>query len=155
MTALALSNDLATSGAVLFLIALVVILVVAWLLSRSTQQVPPAEPIAEYARSQVPAEEEEHHPAETVETTAVEDDLKKIEGIGPKMEAVLKQAGITTFARLAETSVEELQRILDEAGVARITNPQTWPEQARLAAVGDWEGLEKLQNELKGGLRRP
>lgn len=149
MTALALSNDLATSGAVLFIVALVVILLVAWLLARSSREVPPSEPIAEYARKQVPPEEEEHH-AEP----SGEDDLKKIEGIGPKMEAVLKQAGITTFAQLAETPVEELQRILDEAGVAKITNPQTWAEQAKLAAAGDWEGLEKLQSELKGGLRQ-
>jgi hypothetical protein len=33
-------------------------------------------------------------------------------------------------------------------------DPQGWIEQARLAAQGDWEGLKKLQDELKGGRRR-
>jgi hypothetical protein len=27
----------------------------------------------------------------------------------------------------------------------------TWPQQAKLAAKGDWDGLEKLQDELSGG----
>jgi len=120
MTSLSLTNELATSGAVLFIVALVVILGVAWLLSRNTQETPPSEPIAEYARAQVPPEEEEAHHAHE---TASEEDLKLIEGIGPKLEQVLRSAGITTFAQLAATSTEELQRILDEAGVARISNP--------------------------------
>lgn len=150
MNAMILSNDLATSGAVLFLVALVVILLVAWLLSRSAGEVPPSEPIAEYARAQVPPEEEEHHHPEA----PAEDDLKRIEGIGPKLEQVLKEAGIRTFAQLAAKTPEELQRILDAAGVARISNPETWPEQAALAAAGDWEGLEALQEQLKGGRRQ-
>jgi hypothetical protein len=32
-------------------------------------------------------------------------------------------------------------------------NADTWPEQAKLAASGEWEALEKLQDELKGGKR--
>ncbi len=148
MTTWTLSNDLATSGAVLFIVALVVILLVAWLLSRGAQEVPPSEPIAEYARAQVPPEEEEHH-----HEAHTEDDLKRIEGIGPKLEQVLKEAGIKTFAQLAAKSTEELQRILDEAGIARISDPETWAEQAKLAAAGDWKGLEALQAQLKGGRR--
>ncbi len=81
------------------------------------------------------------------------DDLKLIEGIGPKLSSVLQQAGITTWAKLAQTEVSELQRILDEAGISKISDPATWPEQAALAAAGDWDGLEKLQDELKGGRR--
>ncbi len=81
------------------------------------------------------------------------DDLKLIEGIGPVMERVLNEAGIYTFADLAAHTPESLQKILDAAGVARITNPETWAEQAKLAAEGRWEELKALQGELKGGRR--
>ena len=80
------------------------------------------------------------------------DDLKRVEGIGPKFSQVLNQAGITTFAQLARTAVERLKQIIQEAGL-RLADPATWPEQAQLAAVGDWDGLEALQSELKGGRR--
>jgi hypothetical protein len=33
-------------------------------------------------------------------------------------------------------------------------NPEGWIEQARLAAQGDWEELQKLQEELVGGRRK-
>jgi predicted flap endonuclease-1-like 5' DNA nuclease len=80
------------------------------------------------------------------------DDLKRIEGIGPKVAARLQAAGITTFARLAETAVEELDAILDAAGYWP-ADPATWPEQAALAAAGKWEQLAALQKELMGGRR--
>lgn len=78
------------------------------------------------------------------------DDLTKIEGIGPKIASVFQSVGITTFAKLADTEVSALQQALDDAGI-RLGNPETWPQQARLAASGDWEALEKLQDELQGG----
>lgn len=81
------------------------------------------------------------------------DDLKKIEGIGPKIESVLNEAGISTFAQVAETAVSDLERIVKEEGGVRLAFPETWPEQAKLAAAGDWAGLEKLQDELDGGRR--
>lgn len=83
------------------------------------------------------------------------DDLKRIEGIGPKISSVLQAAGIATFAQLADTDVDRLGQILSEAdpNLLRLANPATWPEQAKLAADGQWEALEKLQNELKGGRR--
>jgi predicted flap endonuclease-1-like 5' DNA nuclease len=79
------------------------------------------------------------------------DDLKRIEGIGPKLAGVLEAAGISTFAALAGTEVGRLQEILDEAGIARISDPGSWPEQAKLAVAGDWDALEALQDRLKGG----
>jgi hypothetical protein len=80
------------------------------------------------------------------------DDLKRIEGIGPKISNVLQDAGITTYAQLAATDVHRLRQILDESGI-RLANPDTWPEQARLAAAGDWDALKRLQGQLKGGRR--
>jgi large subunit ribosomal protein L21 len=78
------------------------------------------------------------------------DDLVKIEGIGPKAAEALKQAGIVTFAQLAESSTDDLRGILAEAGLKSM-NPDTWAEQAKLAADGDWDAFEKLQAELTGG----
>jgi DNA-directed RNA polymerase subunit beta' len=81
------------------------------------------------------------------------DDLQAIEGIGPKIASVLQAAGINNFAQLAQADVARLQEILAEAGISQIADPSTWPEQAKLAAAGDWEGLETLQDQLKGGRR--
>ncbi len=100
-------------------------------------------------------EAHEPEPAATAPAPSEEDDLKKIEGIGPKIEAALKAVGIRTFADLAAKSPAELQVILDEAGFARISNPETWAEQAALAAKGEWDKLAALQESLKGGRRVP
>lgn len=83
----------------------------------------------------------------------VPDDLKRIEGIGPKISSILQAAGIATFAQLAQADVGRLRDILSQAGITQISDPTTWPEQARLAAAGDWAGLEALQAKLKGGRR--
>lgn len=80
------------------------------------------------------------------------DDLKKIEGIGPKIAELFNNAGIITFADLADTSVERLNEILEEAGPRyNIHNPKTWPEQAQLASEGKWDELAELQEKLDGG----
>ena len=78
------------------------------------------------------------------------DDLKVIEGIGPKIEGLLHDSGIMTFAQLAATPLINLQVILMEADM-RIADPSTWAEQAALAVEGHWDTLKKLQDELKGG----
>jgi large subunit ribosomal protein L21 len=78
------------------------------------------------------------------------DDLVKIEGIGPKVAKTLNDAGISTFAALAASSVEDVQKILTEAGL-KMMNPEGWIEQAKLAAAGDWDAFAKLQAELSGG----
>jgi predicted flap endonuclease-1-like 5' DNA nuclease len=78
---------------------------------------------------------------------AAKDDLKLIEGIGPKIEELLNQADICTFEDLAATSVTRLRAILDAGGNRfQIHNPEPWVQQATLAAEGNWEGLKKEQN---------
>ena len=77
------------------------------------------------------------------------DDLKRIEGIGPKIAGIFDDNDITTFAALAASEPEQLQEILDTAGI-RLAHPGTWPEQATLAAAGQWDELEKLQDGMKG-----
>jgi len=89
------------------------------------------------------------------EKAAARDDLKVVEGIGPKIASVLRTAGVETFAQLAATDVDRLKEILEAAdpNLLRLADPTTWPDQARLAAGGEWAALEKLQDELKGGHR--
>ncbi len=80
------------------------------------------------------------------------DDLKIIEGIGPKIEILLKGAGIKTWQDLAKTKVETLKNILKEGGDRfAFHEPTTWPEQASLAASGNWQELEDFQVFLSGG----
>ncbi|MBP8726468.1 MAG: Polyribonucleotide nucleotidyltransferase [Saprospiraceae bacterium] len=80
------------------------------------------------------------------------DDLKKIEGIGPKIAELLAADGIASFDALAATSQEKLHEILVKAGSRfKMHDPSTWPQQAALAASGDWDALRKLQESLKGG----
>ena len=78
------------------------------------------------------------------------DDLEIIEGIGPKIAGVLKQAGVKTFAQLAQMEPAQITPILLAAGL-RLADPRSWPEQARLAAAGDLEKLKDLQSHLKAG----
>ncbi len=79
-------------------------------------------------------------------------DLKIIEGIGPKIEEVLKDAGIEDWSALAAAEPGNLKDILEEAGDQyRMHNPYTWPLQARLAAAGRWDEFKTYQEELKGG----
>lgn len=79
------------------------------------------------------------------------DNLEIIEGIGPRIAAIINAGGITTFARLADTSPAELQALLKAAAFRAPADTTTWPQQARLAANGDWEALQQLQNRLKAG----
>lgn len=80
------------------------------------------------------------------------DDLKIVEGIGPKIEELLNSAGIKSFAQLANTSVERLKEILEAAGPRyQMHDPGTWPQQSRLADDGNWDELKVLQDELNKG----
>ena len=140
----------------------------------ATEATSPAESVAEPVASAVEVEEvteeAEVIPAETpvpaeaeveLELLAPEpepelpappepDDLKRIEGIGPKVSSLLNEAGIFTFAQLADAEVPRLKSIVDEAGLTMM-NPVSWPDQARVAASGDWDALAKLQEGLKAG----
>ena len=80
------------------------------------------------------------------------DDLTLIEGIGPKISQLLQTAGVTTYAALAATARVALVNILAAAGPRyQMHDPTSWPEQAALAAVGQWDDLQALQDRLVAG----
>lgn len=81
-----------------------------------------------------------------------QDDLKIVEGIGPKIEALFNDAGIKTWRDLSETSTEKLQSILDAGGENyAIHNPSTWAKQALFAYQGKWQELKEWQENLISG----
>ena len=83
------------------------------------------------------------------------DDLELIEGVGPKIAGLLVDAGINTFDALSKASVESVQAVLDAGGSKfNMAKPETWAEQAALAAKGDWAAFDKLTEELVGGVRK-
>ncbi|GAB5553483.1 MAG: hypothetical protein Sapg2KO_30740 [Saprospiraceae bacterium] len=82
------------------------------------------------------------------------DNLKKIEGIGPKIEKILNEKGILTFKDLSKAKITFLKEVLAEAGSRfKMHDPGTWAEQAKLAAAGETTKLATLQAKLKGGKR--
>ncbi len=84
------------------------------------------------------------------------DDLKVVEGIGPKIAELIHDGGITTWAELAAAPVERIQEILDAAGERfRIHDPSTWPRQAELLASARWEDFKQLTDDLTGGREQP
>ena len=81
-----------------------------------------------------------------------ENDLKIIEGIGPKIEELFKTSGILTWKGLSETSVDRCNEILSKAGDRfSIHNPGTWPRQSKLAYEGKWQELKDWQDKLDKG----
>jgi predicted flap endonuclease-1-like 5' DNA nuclease len=87
---------------------------------------------------------------ETLGRPVILDDLKVVEGIGPRVEEILQSAGITNWAALANSNPAALRDILDAAGPEfNAHDPTTWPQQAVLAIGGHWHTLRSLQDSLR------
>ena len=86
----------------------------------------------------------------TPKKAAKADDLKKIEGIGPKIASTLAEAGIATFADLAKAKPAKISEIIEGVRGNHVTD--TWPKQAELAAEGKWDELKEWQDKLDGGV---
>lgn len=81
-----------------------------------------------------------------------QDDLKVVEGIGPKIEGLFHNFNIKTWKALSEASQKKCQEVLDSGGERyRIHDPGSWPLQAKMAYKGEWKKLAKWQDEHKGG----
>ncbi|AXT52266.1 50S ribosomal protein L21 [Aquimarina sp. BL5] len=82
--------------------------------------------------------------------SAKADDLKKIEGIGPKIAETLKANGIVTFADLAKADPKQIAEFIKDVRGNHV--PDTWPKQAEMAAEGKWDELKEWQDKLDGGI---
>ncbi|MBP7273035.1 MAG: hypothetical protein KA974_04300 [Saprospiraceae bacterium] len=81
-----------------------------------------------------------------------QDDLKIVEGIGPKIEQILHGSNVKTWKQLSQTSTDRLRAILSDAGDRyRLHDPSTWAQQAGLADAHNWDTLAKFQDELNAG----
>ncbi|WP_290863377.1 helix-hairpin-helix domain-containing protein [Hamadaea sp.] len=86
------------------------------------------------------------------EAEAVEDDnLQRIEGIGPKMEAALHTAGLRTWAQVADADETQLRAAIKAAGLRFAPSIVTWARQARMLADGDHDGHADLTRRLVAG----
>ena len=108
-----------------------------------------AEPKVEAKAAAPKAEKAAPKKAAPKKATGKADDLKKIEGIGPKIASTLVEAGIATFSDLAKATPEAIAEII--AGVRGNHVTDTWPAQSQMAADGKWDELKKWQDELDGG----
>ncbi len=85
-------------------------------------------------------------------STVKQDDLKLIDGIGPKIEGLFHNYDIKTWRALAGTSVAKCQEVLDSGGDRyKIHDPSSWPMQARMAYEGKWKELMRWQDEHDHG----
>jgi predicted flap endonuclease-1-like 5' DNA nuclease len=79
------------------------------------------------------------------------DDLTVIEGIGPRIEDLLRANGIDSFAKIATLGVDDLRDILDGAGASfRFAEPSGWPQEAALASRNCWAELKRRHDERLG-----
>lgn len=139
------------------------------------EEVPENEASTEEPTADAPVETAAPEPAQTVveEATAKEDtpetsksdkitlpsgkkvkkdDLKVVEGIGPKIEGLLNEANINTWAELAKSDQSVVQEVLDNAGPRyKMHNPATWAKQAQLLVDEKWAEFEAYTDRLDGG----
>jgi len=114
--------------------------------------------IAELAKRLHAAEQKDNQQNDTVQNDTAQndiaqndtaqkiDDLKRIEGIGPKIAELLMNGGICTFRQLSTVEPSHIKALLVKGGNRFATaEPATWPLQAKLAAEARWAELDELQ----------
>ncbi len=81
-----------------------------------------------------------------------QDDLKVVEGIGPKIEQLFLNNNITTWKALSEASEATCRQVLDSGGEAfKLHDPTSWPIQAKMCYEGRWKELVVWQDDHKNG----
>jgi len=97
---------------------------------------------------------EEEEIVDTSKTTAmvIGEEDGEVEGIGPKAAEALTNAGIGSYAALANAKPDAIKEILTAAS-SRMAHldPASWPKQAKMAADGKWDELKEWQDNVKGG----
>lgn len=83
-----------------------------------------------------------------------DDDLERIEGIGPKIGDALRAAGIRSFPHLLASDDGTLRAALEAAGLRFAPSLPTWREQAAFLVRGDETGFVAFTEQLVAG-RKP
>ena len=105
---------------------------------------PPPAPAEMPAPEPAPTPVPEPEPAPPAAEPAGADDLSRIKGLGPKLQALLPQLGITTFAQIAALTDADLTDLDTKLGpFAGRPAKDSWVEQAKLLAAGDVAGFEE------------
>lgn len=114
----------------------------------------PAKPVATAKPAAKPATEAEPAPAPSGKpdipaAVGEPDNLRLIKGVGPKLNTLLNNLGITRFDQIAEwkeAEIVEVDRYLDTFS-GRITR-DAWIDQAKFLAKDDIAGFEKKYGKL-------
>ncbi|WP_436520982.1 helix-hairpin-helix domain-containing protein [Actinoplanes sp. HUAS TT8] len=85
------------------------------------------------------------------ETTPEDDDLERVEGIGPMMATALRAAGIRTYRQLAKADDNSKRQAVLAAGMNFAPSLVTWSRQAQLLADGNEEAFNALTTRLVAG----
>jgi predicted flap endonuclease-1-like 5' DNA nuclease len=88
---------------------------------------------------------------ESLKNTDGRDNLVIIEGIGPKFNEALCNAGIDSFVKVAASSEGDLRAAIELAGLKFAPSLSTWAQQADLLAKGDKAGFDALVARLVAG----
>jgi predicted flap endonuclease-1-like 5' DNA nuclease len=87
--------------------------------------------------------------AAPVHETVPGDDLKRIKGVGPKLEKLLNALGVTSYSQIAAWDDDEIDRIDAQLGAfAGRIRRDDWPTQARLLDAGDMAVYEERFGRL-------
>ena len=77
-------------------------------------------------------------------------DFTKVYGLGDTMAQALEAAGIDSFEKLADLDLDRLREIVQEDGTdQQSVNEETWAQQARYLADGDYETLDEYVEGLR------
>jgi predicted flap endonuclease-1-like 5' DNA nuclease len=81
--------------------------------------------------------------------SSIPDNLELIKGLGPKVNKLLKDLGVTSFAQVASWTVADVADMDSKLGAfaGRITR-DNWVDQAQLLAAGDIAGFEQKYGAL-------
>lgn len=118
------------------------------------EQVPPPSPEpAPAAPEETPAQPEpEQTPPPAAASSAAApaaDDLSKIKGLGPKLQALLPTLGITTYGQIAALDDAALAALDGKLGAfAGRPKKDNWMDQAKHLAAGDTAGFEAQFGKL-------
>jgi len=87
--------------------------------------------------------------AKPADASAAANDLARIKGLGPKLQALLPTLGVTSLSQIAAWNDEDIDRIDAQLGTfsGRIRR-DNWVEQAKFLAAGDTAGFEDRFGKL-------